>query len=134
MVGMARAQTACRATARVARTRTRARGEQDPLLVRATLAVALRASWRTIFFPSTLLLLTPMGRGKAGPWPQWEMIMRCYPRDHKCTVLSLAEAINRPSGDQATARTHALWAVYVAIRSPVATDQTCTVVSSPQEA
>jgi hypothetical protein len=48
MVGMARAQTACRATARVARTRTRERGEQDRLLVRATLA---RASWRTIFFP-----------------------------------------------------------------------------------
>src|SRR5450755_3429068 len=51
MVVIARAQTACRATARVARTRTRERGEQDRVLVRATLAVALRASWRTIFFP-----------------------------------------------------------------------------------
>src|SRR5450755_51099 len=74
------------------------------------------------------------GRGKADPWPQWEMIMRCYPRDHTCTVLSLAEAIIPPSGDQATARTQALWAVYVATHSPVTIDQTCTVVSSPQEA
>jgi|GEM_PF-3237903 hypothetical protein len=36
-------QLALRATARVARTRTRERGEQDRVLVRATLAVALQA-------------------------------------------------------------------------------------------
>src|SRR5450755_4054188 len=45
------APTACRATARVARTRTRSCSPLARVLVRATLAVALRASWRTIFFP-----------------------------------------------------------------------------------
>jgi len=48
---MARAQTACRATARVARTRRRCCSTLSCVLVRATLAVALRASSRTIFFP-----------------------------------------------------------------------------------
>jgi len=50
MVVMAHAQTACRATARVARTRTREGMERDRVLVRATLAVALGASSRDISY------------------------------------------------------------------------------------
>jgi len=49
MVVIARAQTACRATARVARTRTRSRSMPWRVLVRATLAVALGASSRDLF-------------------------------------------------------------------------------------
>src|SRR5450755_4106704 len=84
MVVMACAQTACRATARVARTRTRSRSIPSRVLVRATARVALGARSRDLFsqlnpssldaygmglasirFPTTLL------PGVLAPWAGW---------------------------------------------------------------
>jgi hypothetical protein len=66
---IARSQTAHRATARVARTRTCEGIERDRVLVRATLAVALRASSRNIFFNLNTSYLDAYGRDKIGSLP-----------------------------------------------------------------
>jgi hypothetical protein len=74
MVVMARAQPASRATARVARTRTRSRSIPSRVLVRATLAVALGARSRDLFSQLSTSYLDVYGMGASTIPTEWGMV------------------------------------------------------------